>query len=170
MSDYNKDLKIDFAQLNINWRDHSTNYMKWSEKWVDAVARRDRIKEAQDVVKAELDAIYRKGLFDGKKPTEAAIAAAVIADEKYEEMQQTLLEANENVNLLASAKAAFEHRKKALEGLTQLWLGGYFSNPNIPAEIKEKFENPNYQEEQREKLKESPRLKKHKPQPIRKGE
>ena len=139
MSEYNQDLKIDFAQLDINWRDHSANYMKWSEKWVNAVSERDRAKEAVDVLKAELNIKYRKKLDDGKKPTEGAITAAVLSDNVYKEQQQNLLDTNERVNLLATTKTAFEHRKKALEGLTQLWLGGYFSNPNIPSEIKEQF-------------------------------
>jgi len=169
MTEYNEDLEIDFAQLDINWRDHSTNYMKWSKKWVDSVAYRDRCKEALDVVRAGLDAKYRKELFDGKKPTEAAISAAITSDDDYKLANQTLLDANEAVNLLASAKGAFEHRKKALEGLTQLWLGGYFSNPKIPAEIKEKFEqgDSEYQKNQKDTLNENPRLKKRKP--IRKN-
>ena len=169
MEEYNEDLKIDFAELDINWRDHSTNYMKWSEKWVNSVAYRDRSKEALEVVRAGLDAKYRRDLFDGKKPTEVAIAAAIISDEEYKLANQTLLDANEAVNLLASAKSAFEHRKYALQGLTQLWLGGYFSNPNIPAEVKEQFrrDNPEYQNEQKDKLNQNPRLKKRKP--IRKG-
>jgi len=169
MTEYNEDLEIDFAQLDINWRDHSTNYMKWSEKWVNAVAERDRLKESLDVLKAELDAKYRIKLYDGKKPTEVSIAAIITTNDDYKLAQWTLIDANEAVNLLASAKAAFGHRKKALEGLTQLWLGGYFSNPNIPAEIKErvKKDNPRYQKEQQEKLNANPRLKKR--QPIKKG-
>jgi len=100
-----------------------------------------------------------------KKPTEAAINAAISKDEDYQLEQQALLDANEAVNLLVSAKAAFEHRKKALEGLTQLWLGGYFSDPKIPAEIKEQFKKPSeeYQKEQQTKLNENSRLKKRRP-------
>ena len=167
-STYNEDLEIDFAQLDTNWRDHSVNYMKWSEKWVNSVAYRDRSKEALDTVRAELDTKYRKELHVDKKPTEVAIAAAITNDDDYKVANDALLDANEAVNLLASAKTAFEHRKKALEGLTQLWLGGYFSNPNIPTEIKEKFEkSSDYQKNQKETLNENQRLKKRKP--IRKN-
>jgi len=169
MTEYNKDLQIDFAELDINWRDHSANYMKWSEKWVDAVACKDRTKEAVEVLKAELDAKYRKELHTDKKPTEVAILSAIANDEDYKLSVQTLLDATEAVNLLASAKSAFEHRKYALQGLTQLWLGGYFSDPNIPTKVKEQFKqnNSEYQNEQKEQLNKNPRLKKRKP--IRKG-
>lgn len=164
-STYSEDLEIDFAQLDINWRDHSANYMKWSEKWVDAVSNKDRIKESLDVLKAELDATWRTPLPGEKKLTEVAIAAKITTDKDYKLTNQTLLDAIEAVNLLASAKSAFEHRKYALQGLTQLWLGGYFSNPNIPTEIKEKFEQggSEYQKNQKDTLNENPRLKKRKP-------
>ena len=173
MSEYEEDLKIDFDQLDLNWRDHSTNYMKWSEKWVNAIAYRDRIKESLEVLRAELDGKYRKELYkaEGKKPTEASIIAAITTDKEYKTVQQTLLDANEAVNLMAVAKSAFEHRKKALEGLTQLWVGGYFSNPNIPTEIKDKYEkdNPRYQKEQQSKLNENKRLRKRKAISKKKG-
>jgi len=112
MTEYSDDLKINFAELDIDWRDHSANYMKWAEKWVNAV----------------------------------------------------------EVNLLASAKVAFEHRKQALEGLTKLWLGGYFSNPNIPSEIKERVEqgDSNYMAKQTEVLAANTRLQKRKLKPIKK--
>jgi len=162
MAEYNDDLKIDFAQLDINWRDHSTNYMKWSEKWVNAVSERDRIKEALDVLKAELDRKYRYELqlTESKKPTEASITAMIIADENYKLTQQALIDANEAVNILASAKVAFDHRKKALEGLTQLWVSGYWSTPKIPVEIKERVESTSqYHKEQRKALNSNVRLK-----------
>ena len=162
MTEYNDDLKVDFAQLDLNWRDHSVNYMKWSEKWVNAVSERDRIKEALDVLKAESDRKYRYELqlTEGKKPTEASIAAMITTDEDYKLTQQTLIDANEAVNLLACAKTAFDHRKKALEGLTQLWVNGYWSTPKIPVEIKERAENSSqYHKEQRKALNDNVRLK-----------
>jgi len=172
MSEYEDDLRIDFNQLDINWRDHSANYMKWSEKWVNSVAVKDRKKEVLDTLKAELDSKYRQSLFekDQKKPTEGAIAAAIQNDDAYKLAQSDLINATEEMNLLACAKSAFDHRKKALEGLTQLWLGGYFSNPNIPVEIKEKFkkDDTEYQEEQTKALNENKRLQKRKIKPIRK--
>ena len=168
MSDYNEDLKIDFAKLDINWRDHSANYMKWGEKWVNAITERDRIKEALEVLKAELSTRYRQELHTDKKPTEAAITAAITSNEEYQAMQQTLIDATEAVNLHATTKVAFEHRKKALESTTQLWIAGYLSSPNIPAEIKEQFkkEDPELQKAQRATLNKNERLQKRKPKPI----
>jgi len=152
--DYNKDLEIDFNRLDENWRDQSSNYMDWSQKWVNAVTKRDRAKEGLDVVKAELDRELRNRDYD-KKPTETALNAMIITHENYRAAFELLTEANEEVNLLASAKSAFEHRKKALEGLTQLFVNGYWSEPRISGEFKEKA----YNQKQIEKLNDNPRLK-----------
>ena len=152
--DYNKDLEIDFNRLDENWRDQSSNYMDWSQKWVNAVTKRDRAKEGLDVVKAELDREIRNREHKTKL-TEAAINAVIITHENYRVAFELLTQANEDVNLLASAKSAFEHRKKALEGLTQLFVNGYWSEPRISGDFKEKV----YNQKQIEKLNENPRLK-----------
>ena len=39
------------------------------------------------------------------------------------------------MNILAGAKIAFEHRKKALESLVQLHGQQYFAKPLIPAQV-----------------------------------
>jgi len=166
MSEYEDDISIDFDQLDINWRDHSANYMKWGEKWANSVAVKDRKKEVLDALKASLNAKYRKVLFqeDKKKPTEAAINAAIEGDASFQLAQTDLTNATEDMNILAIAKSSFGHRKKALEGLTQLWLGSYFSNPSIPAEIKDRFKKENPQPTNQTKvLNANQRLKKRKP-------
>ena len=166
MSEYNDDLKIDFDNLDKNWRDHATNYMKWAENWANAVAEKDRKKEEIDVLKADLDAHYREKLEKdiGKKPTETMVASAIIADEKFKVAQQELITMVKNVNVLASAKTAFEHRKKALEGSTNLWINGYWAEPRVSAEAKEKFKGDGkVVEKQREALQKNPRLQKRKP-------
>jgi hypothetical protein len=156
-NDYNQDLEIDFSRLDENWRDHSANYMQWSEKWVNAVAERDRAKENLDVVKAELDREVRDSTL-GKKPTETAITAMITMHSKHRAAVEQLNTANEKVNLLASAKSAFDHRKKALEGLTQLWVNGYWSEPKVAGELKEQV----YNQKQTEQLNLNPRLLKRK--------
>lgn len=153
---YNKDLEIDFSRLDEIWRDHSVKFMKWSEKWVNAVSERDRAKEALEVVKAELDSEIRTK-YVGKKPTEAAINSMITTNKEYQEAVSKLIDANESVNLLASAKTAFEHKKKALESLTQLWIQGYWSEPKIQSEFKMTFDN-RYIDNQKQKLSENQRL------------
>ena len=160
MSDnYSEDLKIDFAQLDLNWRDQAANYMHWSNKWVAAVSERDRAKENLDVIRAEVDREIREA-YSGKKSTEAAISALVSTNTRYRKASDQLIDLNEKVNIFVSTKAAFEHRKKALEGLTQLWVNGYWSEPKISGVAKEKLGNKEvgYVNEQKTKLASNKRL------------
>ncbi len=162
-----EELKIDFHQLHINWRDHSTNFMKWGQKWVDAVAERDRIKEALSILKAELNKKYRMELYNinKKNPTIAEVDSEIILDEKHKQKQQDLINAEKDVNTFATGKLDFSHRKSAIEGIAKLWSEGYWSIPNIPVEVKEAFDkvHDDYQEKQKESLNKNPRLKKRKP-------
>jgi hypothetical protein len=154
--DYNKDLEIDFHRLDENWRDHSMNYMQWSEKWVNAVAARDRAKEQLDLIKAELDQKIR---FEAKtKLTESAISSMITTHSDYQTAAERLHACNEEVNLYVMAKSAFEHRKVALEGLTKLWVSGYWSEPKIVGEVKDQVQT----EKMQRKLNENERLQKRK--------
>lgn len=163
MNDYKKDLEIDFSNLEECWRTQASNYMKWSEKWANAVAERDRAKELVETIRAEVDAEIR-AMYGKKKPTEAAISSKVDLDGRYKDAVQNYIEKTRIANLYYSTKSAFESRKKALEGLTQLWLGGYWSEPKIPYQIKEKVKSDptKYQQEQKAKLAQNERLKKRK--------
>lgn len=166
-----EELRIDFHRLHINWRDHSTNFMKWGQKWVTAVGKRDRIKEASSILKADLTKKYREEVLaeNKKPPTVAEVESEIFTNEEYKQKQQELINAEEDVNTYATAKLDFSHRKSAIEGIAKLWHDGYWSTPNIPMEVKEVFEKirDEYQKNQQETLSKNPRLKKRKP--IRKA-
>lgn len=164
MSDYREALKIDLDHLDENWKDHAEHYMEWAEKWSEAVADRDRKKDEVEVVKAELDKEYRIKLENeiGKKPTENMVSMAIIADERYQKVQGELIDKTKDANLYLSAKTAFEHRKKALEGETSLWINGYHSEPKISSAVKDKYKLDEKEEERKQEqktLKKNPRLK-----------
>ena len=133
--DYKKDIKIDLATLDTDWVEHAELQIEWGEKWANAVAKKDRAKENLDVVKAEIDTQIREQYRAKQKPTETAIASMVTTSEAYRSAYKDVIDTNEEVNILQVAKTAFEQaRKKALEGLTQLWIAGYYSTPKIPEE------------------------------------
>jgi len=137
---YKDDLKIDKTKLDVEWEFQSLLFMKWAEAHAQAIFERDKVKEQLDFVRSEIDENIRVDFesygFD-KKPTEAAISAKIIMTAKYKVMYEKLAEANKNVNILAGAREAMNHKKKALENITQLWTMGYFSDPKIPNKIKD---------------------------------
>jgi len=135
---YKEDLEIDKYALDHEWEKQSQLYMKWSERYAEAVKERDVLQQKKKVLRAELDQKFRQKFIDeGSKFTENMIDSEIRRSAEFQKIQEELIEANKNVNVLDSAKWAMDSKKKALESMTSLWLGGYYSEPNIPAEAKE---------------------------------
>jgi hypothetical protein len=59
--------------------------------------------------------------------TEAAIKSAVIAQEEYQTARNKMAKAERKINAYTAAVRTMEHRKRMLEKLADLWLGGYYS-------------------------------------------
>lgn len=151
-SEHEVDVEVDFFKLEENWRDQSRLYMKWSEKWANAVEERDNKKRGLDLLIRDFPDKY--GL--KANPSEASVKAKVETDEEY-------IKITKKINFLASVKTAFEHRKQSLEGLTKLFIAGYFTIPNLPRELKEALKNrakEAIKEERKQLLTRSPRLSK----------
>jgi len=134
-NEYQEDLAIDKYHLENEWDEQALLFMKWAERHVEALHIRDSLKDKMDLVKAQIDMNIRsepvKFGFD-KKPTEAAISNCIIEDVEYQKISAEYLQAKKDVNILQAVKEAMEHKKKALEAETSLWIGGFYSNPKIP--------------------------------------
>ena len=143
-STYKDDLFIDKFNLDLEWLKQAMLFVKWAERWAQAVERRDRAKQLLEVVKAE---IYSKIRADPQvyklpsKPTESTINSYIITTKKHKEAFDSLIERNREVNILASAKEAMNHKRKALEYVTQLMLGGFYANPSIDGKARKMVED-----------------------------
>lgn len=159
---YREDLKIDFSILQHNWADQARLFTDWGELHSEAIAIRDRKKEEIELKQSELDSAIRlqPEEFGLLKITEAAVTAAIKSDEGYRALMDELITLNQIVNDLSCYKTGFEHRKKALEGITQLYCAGYFAKPNIPTEAQEAFGGETKKEQQKALEEDSSRLKK----------
>lgn len=149
---YQEDLKINRYCLEEEWTDHQEKYMQYAEAYSEAVRVRDDAKEelnfykskAQsevDKVKAELDIEIRTKYysFGYEKITEAIVASWIARQDKYQEVlakyreivrehMKKLNQAEYQVNVLDGVKRSFEHRKTAMDNLTRLMIGGYYSS------------------------------------------
>jgi hypothetical protein len=130
---YKEDLKIDKYALDEEWLKQPTLFINWAEEFVEAQADRDRKKEQLDLIKAELDNAIRSGpeKFGLAKVTEGAIQNIILTEGTYRDAQDKYLTAIKQAKILDVAKEAFDHKKKALENLTSLFLAGYFANSEI---------------------------------------
>lgn len=128
--DYKKDLTIDKNNLDGEWEQQPLLFAKWAELAVEAAFDRDRAKQNLDVVRATLDQKVRMtAAATNEKITEAAITNKIILSSEYQEAEQQVIEAIKNLGILNVARESFDHRKKALEKETDLYLAEYYSKP-----------------------------------------
>ena len=162
---YKEDLQMDKHSLDSEWERQALLYMKWAEEYADAVLTRDRAKEKVELVQAELyKEIVESYIKEGeKKPTEGAITNITIGKVKFKEANSEYFEAKKNAEILAGAKEAMQHKKKALESMTHLWLGSYYAEPKIPAEAKKESFEKNDEDMKRSRKDRPDRLKRRKP-------
>lgn len=161
---YKEDIELDIYDLHNEYAKQPSRYMKWAEKYADAVEAAMLAKQNLDKVKTEtkqaieecratLDGDIRSNpgrysLDSDKKPSENAIANAIVLCKSYKEnlaMAAAALEeatlayiaAVKDQELIGGAKEALYQRKDAIEGEIKLWLGGYYSDPKIPKPYQE---------------------------------
>lgn len=128
---FKDDIKMSIHKLDQAALSQAELYEEWSTKWAQAVSERDRLKEQITILKAEVDERIRLhpqkyGWASDKAPTETWIAQKIILDMGIRELNDRFIEAQYNVNIMASAKETLEHRKKGLDILTDLYKGNYF--------------------------------------------
>jgi hypothetical protein len=127
---YNKDLEINKFALDKEWEKQASLFCEWGEKEVEAQFNKDKLKEQLDIIRAELDGQIRSNaILEGLKITEVAISSEILKNKKYQKANNDYLEAIKEAKILGVAKDAFDHKKKALEKLTDLFLAGYWAEP-----------------------------------------
>ena len=156
---FKEDAQIDKLALDYEWLRQSTLYHKYSTAYANAVFERDKAKERLELVRAELDSEIRKYPedFGLTKVTEPAVASAIVQDERYQEAKNEYLDTVREMNIVAGAKTAMEHKKTALEVMAKLYLSGYWGEAKIPSEARKKYSESD--NEQTEALKRNKRLK-----------
>ncbi len=132
---YKQDLEIDINDLVEENIQQAPLYMNAVEDSADANDEVSKAKQKLDLVQAELDMAIRTDpdSFDIEgKVTEKAIASTILIHKDYKFAYKDYLDAKHEAAILAGAVVAFDHRKRALESLSKLWLGSYFSEPRKP--------------------------------------
>jgi hypothetical protein len=64
------------------------------------------------------------------------------------------------IAILKGALTALEHKKAALENLSRLYLSGYWADPKVTGEVKDKY-NDNSQEAHRSHLENNESIGRH---------
>jgi hypothetical protein len=135
-----KDLELDLYKLDEGWLDLPLLSLKWSQKLVETEMDTRNLKIKVEQLRATIDGKMREnpGEYGIQKITEGTITAAITI---HPAVVEALQECNDKDRESKEVKAmclAIEAKRKALEGLTQLYSTGYFANKPILA-------NPGYE-------------------------
>jgi len=156
---YREDIIIDKFSLDREWMNQPVLFMEWAEKSVEAQFERDKAKEKLDLVRAQIDNEIRVEIAqENKKMTEGAIQAEILQDERYQEANSIYLESVRTAKIMDVAREAFDHRKRALEKITDLWIQGYWADPKIRKEATDRVSSE-AQASHRDVLNKNPRLR-----------
>lgn len=110
------DISINLEDLDTAMVEHSGLELHYSTQTAHARRQYERMKNAVEILEAKIDANVRESLGAAaeeskKKPTEAAIKAAVLADKRYSSGQAKLIEAQFILKLCEATENAFHGRK-----------------------------------------------------------
>lgn len=102
----------------------------------DARQEEDELRAALSVVAAELDRDIRNApdVYGVPKVTEATISNAILIQPEHTQATAALNTARHNVRILQAATEALDHRKRTLQGMTDLWLRQWYADPKSPGQ------------------------------------
>lgn len=108
------DISINMADLDTAMIEHPGLELHYAIQTANARRQYERLKAATEILEAKIDAEVREKWVGDKKPTEAAIKAAVLADKRYSGAQSKLIDAQHIWKLCEAAENAFRSRKDLL--------------------------------------------------------
>lgn len=124
-------IEIDENNLPDEWRDQPAQMLRHGTLLAEAQRDEDAARARLDLVRAtiERDVRARPRRHGLDKPTEAAVAAAVVCSPEYQEAEKARAEASHRVRVFRAACDALAHRKSALQGMTDLFLRQWYADP-----------------------------------------
>lgn len=137
-----KDAQINKHALDYEWMRQPSLVREYAQRYGDALFERDIIKDKLELFASDLALKIRadKDAYGLDKITDKAVEATIIKSKKYQKYQKQLREVNKNVNAYFAAQKVMEHKKTALEFLSRHYFTGYWSDPKIPNEIRNEYE------------------------------
>jgi len=135
INEFENDRSIDKFELDEEWKKQPDLYFKWADLFAKASLLVDKIKDALEVRKAQIDKAVRANPkdFGIEKVTNEAINNIVILDDEYRKLSQELIQAKYEESVLGAVVKTMEHKKQALENIVKLFLNNYYAEPAIEA-------------------------------------
>lgn len=108
------DISINTADLDTAMIEHPGLELHYAMASANARRQYERLKSAVEILEAKINAEVRESWVGEKKPTEAAISAAVLSDARYSSAQSKLIDAQHIWKLCEATESAFRSRKDLL--------------------------------------------------------
>lgn len=108
------DISINTGDLDTAMIEHPALELHYAMQTAHARRQYERIKSAVEILEAKIDAEIRTAWVGEKKPTEAAIKAAVLSDKRYSSAQSKMIDAQHIWKLCEATENAFHSRKDLL--------------------------------------------------------
>jgi hypothetical protein len=124
-------LEIDENNLPVEWQGQANMMLQVGVDMADAQQEADEAQARFSVVVAKLDAAIRAepAEFGISKVTETTVQHAVVRQPEHIAAQGDLFAARHTLNVMKAAVQAVQHRKSALQGMTDLWLRQWHAEP-----------------------------------------
>lgn len=162
---FKEQIKVDKNNLDVLWETHSELYFEYVEISSKCSEVIDDLKDKLGVATAELELKIRNkpDKYKIEKVTNDAIKCVLATTEKLIKRKEEINEWMYYDRILKGTLTTIEHRKRALSKETDLFLGGYFAQPNSKSSgvMEEKIEQRT-KESIKNKLKKNKRLNKGK--------
>lgn len=111
----NKDVKIDPTNLSQELQEHSSKFVYYACRAVDARKQMDTLKHRLEMLEGALDKEIRTCMKEeNPKCTEGQIKAAVMIDSRFRAASSRLIDATHSFRMAEAAQSGFEHRRDML--------------------------------------------------------
>lgn len=128
---YKESISINQNNLEEELTNQPFLYMKYAEKYANAVKKRDICEDLIRVLKAQLFVEAKdewKSIW-GHKPTETEIKSWIEINDKLNKERDNLIQLEYNVNMYSAMLQALQQRKGILSSLVQMKISGIYSTP-----------------------------------------
>jgi len=134
---YRQDIEINEFDLLDEWERQPGLYIKWAERAAKAEKIGLSLGKQRKIKQSELYKKYRKQFVDNsEKFTDMMLDAHVRSDQEYKDITNEWINAEEEAQILADVKWAFQQRKSSLEQIQDGIKSGLFSAPQEKKEKK----------------------------------
>lgn len=141
---YKEDVIVNINELDVELLRQASLFQYWGRQEAQALYEKDQVEETLSKCKARVELDIRKdpekyGYMN--KLTEGAVSCLLVGQQEVMDATEASLKSRYKARILGIAVKSFEHKKKALEKLVELYISGYWATPKVAPEAQMAFDD-----------------------------